>query len=297
MTNLQADQALGAYLVSLRVSAGLEPAVLARRVSLSTAQLGQLETGQGSLFYNRKIRQQAARKVILQLGGDPTQADDIEEVSSKSPQADPVQAEARPDASAAEPLPEKTSPAPIHRRSALLAGAMMVAVVSAGIILWMGREAPPVTASAPETHPLLLKAESAMPVAREPVATAPEPQTNASLQPEPAAAQVIAQLAPVEPPPCGGMSSEAPVVQPPQARKPGDMVYVVSEVDQVLCVVDAKGKREVKRFKAGEALSFYGQPPWQLQSSQLRETQLFFQGWKVRLPADAQDRVQLVELR
>ena len=72
-----ADQALGAYLSFLRVGAGLDTAVLARRVSLSPAQVAQLESGRSSLFYNHRIRLQAARKIILHLGGDLAKLPDL----------------------------------------------------------------------------------------------------------------------------------------------------------------------------------------------------------------------------
>jgi DNA-binding XRE family transcriptional regulator len=56
-----------AELKALREAAGLDLAVLARRVSLSTAQLEQLESGQDGLFYSPSIRRQAALKVYQYL--------------------------------------------------------------------------------------------------------------------------------------------------------------------------------------------------------------------------------------
>ncbi|MBM3361443.1 MAG: helix-turn-helix domain-containing protein [Betaproteobacteria bacterium] len=50
-----------------RQAAGLDLVVLARRLSLSPAQLMQLETGQDSLFYSPAIRRQAALKVCRYL--------------------------------------------------------------------------------------------------------------------------------------------------------------------------------------------------------------------------------------
>ena len=56
-----------AELRSLREAAGLDRVVLARRMSLSAAQLSQLECGQDSLFYSPAIRQGAALKVYRYL--------------------------------------------------------------------------------------------------------------------------------------------------------------------------------------------------------------------------------------
>ena len=61
----------GEQLRALRLAAGLDVAVLARRVSLSNAQLMQLENDQHSLFYTPAIRRHAARKVLNFLGTQP----------------------------------------------------------------------------------------------------------------------------------------------------------------------------------------------------------------------------------
>jgi transcriptional regulator with XRE-family HTH domain len=54
-----------------RQAAGLDLVVLARRLSLSPAQLMQLESGQDSLFYSPAIRRHAALKVYRYLIGQP----------------------------------------------------------------------------------------------------------------------------------------------------------------------------------------------------------------------------------
>jgi transcriptional regulator with XRE-family HTH domain len=57
----------GEHIKALRLAAGLDVAVLARRVSLSSAQLLQIENDQHSLFYSSAIRRHAAHKVWAHL--------------------------------------------------------------------------------------------------------------------------------------------------------------------------------------------------------------------------------------
>lgn len=61
------EEVSGEQIRNLRLAAGMDAAVLARRVSLSTAQLLQLENDQHSLFYTPAIRRHAARKVLAHL--------------------------------------------------------------------------------------------------------------------------------------------------------------------------------------------------------------------------------------
>jgi hypothetical protein len=50
-------------------------------------------------------------------------------------------------------------------------------------------------------------------------------------------------------------------------------------------------------FKAGQERSFQGAPPWTVQSPSLAQFNVFFQGWKLRLPTDTTKSVQIVELQ
>ena len=318
MTTRPADQFLGAYLTDLRTNAGLDVVVLARRVSLSVAQVLELEEGHDSLFYNRRIRLQAARKIILTLGGDPAQLPVDSTAAALQDQvlvaADPVprkMAMSKPAASVA-PMASLVVPGRMPR----VRGGVAVVVGSSLLVafVWVGTYAGAparslqatdvalamVPVSVPVSAPAPLQPEQALP---ERVAAQAEPMEVAAIVELPkqegdkVGANVASQPLGEEASACAWWPGEVPVYQPPQARKPGDMVYVVSLVSQVLCVADASGKPKLQRLEAGQSQSFYGQPPWQVASSQLQQTQLYFQGSKVRLPAQAQDRIQLVELR
>jgi cytoskeleton protein RodZ len=318
-----ADQALGVYLSFLRVGAGLDTVVLARRVSLSPAQVAQLESGRSSLFYNHRIRLQAARKIILHLGGDLAKLPDYapqtlpvlpvsgSAVTHLSEAAKPVAPQptqpVRPAASSAATAQPRALPTR-HLATALGLGAVLLGLGILAGTPWSPAVFPTV-AHPSETDPLhrrcgqtwvrlrqRLKGGHA-PVDLKPmeVAAAVLPagplETLAAPVGDKSASKPVDDLLA-----CAWPSGAAPSFQPQQARKPGDMVYVVSEVSQVLCVADADGKSQSKRLEAGQAQSYYGRPPWQLMSSALQQTQVYFQGYKVRFPSQTQDRVELVEL-
>ena len=64
--------------------------------------------------------------------------------------------------------------------------------------------------------------------------------------------------------------------------KAGDMVYVQSLSQQVICVIDAAGKEQSKSLEAGAGYSFYGAPPFKLLTAGLAQTEIYFQGMRVR---------------
>lgn len=333
MTVQPTDEALAAYLLALRASAKLDVTVLARRVSLSAAQVNELENGRHSLFYNRSIRLQAARKIIAHLGGDlaHVQANNLDLKALESvPSLSACLGSDVPSAS----LPILISPdrpsllsqptksdaptlAPVHASRSprfIFVGLTLVGVLAGMAYVaseqWffnapqsfqaLGENGSLKTMGEVFSNPLApetisgLKAKVDLPplnLAAALLADA-QPESSKIIVSENKASEVSSFADS-----CALSMGLAPVFQPAQARKPGDMVYVVSLVNQVLCVVDASGKPQVQRLEVGQSQSFYGQPPWQIVSSQLQQTQLYFQGWRVRLPADALDRIQLVELR
>lgn len=278
------DLALGTHLRQLREQAGLDAAVLARRLSLSTAQLQQLERGEHSLFYTPAIRQQALRKLLLHLGGDLSRLQAAES-------APPPATRAAGALASSPPQPAKPSaPGPAVERSA--SRRLTVAGLALSALLFALAYA--VGHGQPGTAPVLSGRAPA--VAAESMASPPavagiqEAAASAPIEAAPAATEGDAALAP---PAC--QSADAPRVRPPQASKAGDMVYVVSPVDLELCVIDGQGRPQQHRLEAGQGRSFYGPPPWQLHAKDLRKAQLYFQGWKVRLPQQVDDRVLLVE--
>lgn len=302
MSPTATDQSLGAYLKALRIQAGLDVAVLARRLSLSPAQLLQLESGQASLFYNHRIRQQAARKVIAHLGGDTSRVQDEPNPADNASPPPAPQAPAVPD-EVVDAVSVAVKPArPLQQAG----GALVLFALLVGGALWMAGSWGPASRRAPDVAQASATQTAVVPAAPEPAAPAEAPLKLAMAEEEPTAsapvrdapAQASATQAPADAPDsCLAPSDQSPTVRPPEARKAGDMVYVVSLATVSVCLSDGSGKQQRKRLEAGQSHSFYGPPPWVVRSDQLRQTQLYFQGWKVRLPEQAQDSIKLVELR
>jgi hypothetical protein len=132
----------------------------------------------------------------------------------------------------------------------------------------------------------------------------PAPQTavvapDANGSPEPPHLPLTLANSPVNDPglACPPASDDSPVVQPLKAFKAGQMVFVQAVGDAHLCLRDHSGQVWSVNFKAGQERSFQGSPPWTVQSLSLAQFNVFFQGWKLRLPTDTTQSVQIVELQ
>jgi len=360
-TSAMNDDVSGEQLRALRLAAGLDVAVLARRVSLSNAQLMQLENDQHSLFYTPAIRRHAARKVLNFLGTQP------EQQSAAAASGPAVLASTLPaalpglEASEAYAVPTPLSGLPIqdlserllpaaavmslgqapalagagpqtlaHRRAELRSGGssgiwwmglfLVVILLSAWLVLerpfmglipslldgrapehGAGLVGPPPAASVHE-RPHSVVADSApadKPKAdndRDLVAMAPA----FSLPAQPLHAgspSMPPSIRPDEGTLCPVFQEAAPAVALKSVPRQGSLVYLVSSVSQLVCARDGEGKLKVHRLEPGQATGVGGPPPWTLQASSLQKVQVYFQGGRVSLPADAKDRVQLVEPR
>jgi len=307
--NLPMDGVDGARLKQLREAAGWDAKVLAIRVTLSKEQVEQIENGGHDLFYNVSIKRASARKLALALGADPH--------SVVTPLA-------------ADPLPPSPMPAapgvPTWQASGLdgmrperLNGPLTAMWVCAGLALTVmvlgvtlgqwGDGAPPpwhqwraawdgwqsrawglIRAAAPTPS---LQGQNQPP----PPQSAVVPPENGSSEP-PHLPLTLAN-APVASPglACPQASDDSPVVQPLKAFKAGQMVFVQAVGDAHLCLRDHSGQVWSVNFKAGQERSFQGAPPWTVQSPSLAQFNVFFQGWKLRLPTDTTKTVQIVELQ
>jgi hypothetical protein len=95
---------------------------------------------------------------------------------------------------------------------------------------------------------------------------------------------------------CAYSSESMPQLTPFTAHKEGRYVYLVSNANAEICVVDGNKQATVLQLKAGENRSVYGVAPWQVSSANLQKIQIYFQGGRVSLPDAAVNRVQLVEM-
>jgi hypothetical protein len=317
-------------LKALRLAAGLDAAILARQVSLSPAQLIQLESGQDSLFYTPAIGRQAARKVYFHLTGQWPANAELPSPSPEMPADDaPVQTpleqtplEQTPlelaalELAAPEPalvaLPDQAPQigAPWAVRPLFVASAVLTGL---GLTVWLlvGRAMTPAPAS---PHQLAAQAPVMAPAADSPglpsgpagqpnsaavlrdrpVGRAPGPDQNlVAMLPtsgRPVAPAMRAQT--LAPAPCEDSDEPAVMVHLPMAE--ARAVRLVSAVSQWVCVTDGAGRPSQFGLSAGQGTVLAGPAPWVVQARSLRQVQIEVQGTKLAWPAELKNRAQLL---
>lgn len=83
---------------------------------------------------------------------------------------------------------------------------------------------------------------------------------------------------------------------PNPPSKPGDIVNLKTLVKQTICFVDGTGKQMVAAMEANTAFAFKGVAPFTVLAQDLDGIEMYFQGWKVRLPATGTKQVKLLEV-
>ena len=308
--NLSMDGVDGARLKQLREAAGWDAKVLAIRVSLSKEQVQQIENGGHDLFYNLSIKRACARKLALALGADPHSV--VTPVATDLPSTSPMPAASGVSTWQTSELdgmrPERLN-GPLTAMWVCAGLALTVMVLGVTLGRWGDGAAPPwnqwrvqwegwqqkawtlISADPPAPSP---QAQNQPPA---PSTALTPPETNGS--PEPPHLPLTLANSPVNDPglACPQASDDGPVVQPLKAFKAGQMVFVQAVGDAHLCLRDHSGQVWSVNFKAGQERSFQGAPPWTVQSPSLAQFNVFFQGWKLRLPTDTTKSVQIVELQ
>ena len=123
-------------------------------------------------------------------------------------------------------------------------------------------------------------------------------EVKVEVQAEPAPSQVM------KPTEVAGSTSQCPhqqnaqilSYQTPSPSKPGDVVNLKTLVKQTICFVDGAGKQMVMAMEANTALAFKGVAPFTVLAQDLDGIEMYFQGWKVRLPAAGSKQVKLLEV-
>ena len=84
--------------------------------------------------------------------------------------------------------------------------------------------------------------------------------------------------------------------QTPAPTKAGDTVNIKTLIKQTLCFMDGSGKQLVIALEANTAHAFKGVSPFTVLGQDLDNVEMFFQGWRVRLPNAGSKQVKLVEV-
>lgn len=304
--NKRVPDVRGEVLRKAREAKGLTVSELATKVCFSVKQIEQLENGEKSHFYSLAIKANAAKRVadelgidyedVFDFGSDLIEATKLNQESPKEAAILPSPVEAEPNSSeliekkesqkkSSQPkraTPKKTAnqkveqlerfdeaPKPIIKKNRTLyyfGAAAMVAAI--GIVtLNMNQPQPVKSAEIPKLPSETISAESKKEEVVSPAATASIPALAVS--------EVTND--------CPSEDSSPKSYRMASASKPGKMVYVQSRSAQTICVKDASGKLEKKSLESGGSHSFYGKAPFVVMTSGLGQTDLFFQGNKVKI--------------
>lgn len=69
--------------------------------------------------------------------------------------------------------------------------------------------------------------------------------------------------------------------------KPTTYVHFVANADADICVQDRNQKVTQVNLKAGEKITVRGTAPWRIQSAQWADLSVYFQGYRMPVPASA----------
>ena len=84
--------------------------------------------------------------------------------------------------------------------------------------------------------------------------------------------------------------------QSPNPTKLGDVVNLKTLIKQTFCFIDGSGKQLVIALEANTAHAFKGVAPFTVLGQDLDSVEMFYQGWRVRLPNAGSKQVKLVEV-
>lgn len=265
----------GNLLKDLRQKAGLDIATLARKHTLSTLQIRQLETGGDTAFYNANIKFATGKKLLLALGHNLPEV----ALTEVRPQIEPTSTVhvSRPASQSAFRLTPQNFVWPLLFLLVAI-GLLGLYVENSGVLK--------TTESVPEQAPVQIPAPVA-PV--EPVVVAPPANAeDASKTPTPNAQTALT-------PRTANCNWQANVLeaQPSNPRKSADYVHLVAQQDVVVCIKDAEQRVATLELQAGDARSIYGPPPFHVYSAQMAALKIYFQGQFIKLPEEGVQQVQL----
>jgi cytoskeleton protein RodZ len=304
----------GEVLKKAREAKGLSVSELATKVCFSVKQIEQLENGEKSHFYSLAIKANAAKRVADELGlshdevfdfgpdliqeaklsqSHPTENASDSEVKN-SVQASSIDSELKPQPERLERFGEVTKPLVKKKRSFYYFGG--AAVVAAIGIVVLNTNQPQLIKPA-ELAKLPSESIGNAGVLKKEELTPANPDLNPSIPPTTVTATTAIAGDPSKTiDGCPAQEVNGISYRSPVATKAGNMVYLQSRTAQTVCVRDATGKLEKKTLDPGGSYSFYGKAPFLVLTSSLGQTDLFFQGYKVKIDNPNAQSITLEEV-
>lgn len=312
---------IGSALKSAREKRGMEHAELATQCCLSSKMVLELEEGGITSFYSFQTRLSAAKRVATYLGlspeeyleqvvkvvSDPDSLPEAVNVPSKEDEKQvpmsttSVINEDELDDLIIESTHSGTSLphfsmrlAPV-KRALLILGLMIVLGALYGLenrfevssqVIAVFESMGSKKVEQPETPREEFAAQEPK---QDPIEEKTAPQADAKPELGRAVASSQSQCPPVR-------DDQAPIYKSPNPSKLGDAVNVKTLIKQSICVTDGQGKQTLVDLEPNTAYSFKGLSPFIVSAQDLDNVEMFYQGWRVRLPNAGIRQVKLVEV-
>jgi len=292
----------GRLLKDLRTSAGLDVHEFSRAASISVAQLRQLEDGGNGLFYSQRIKFQMGRKLLNKLGAD------VIRVNEAAPTETPTLFGFSPSPSNAPSLEEVLSAAPMpdlpppNIPSAPWSKPWVPILAGVGVLALGGLFFSQLfTPNADQPRASNVKPAASVALASTPTSTS-TPVTAAAVSPAttlnaPAASPTPAVLTSVAAAPVAQAVNDASGCRwnngpgnsfiPRGMEKASNYIHFVANGVANICIQDRNQKVTQLSLKAGEKLTVRGAAPWRIQTNQWADLMVYFQGYRMPVPASA----------
>ncbi len=295
-----------ALLKSLRLSAGLDLATLARRNIVSTTQVRQLENSGDSSFYSPEIKFSVGKKLLKYLGHDlqfkaaletsPTTSSDLAQPETPSPRT--LDSEKTSNSTAVETLVstsnEDLATLPASQNSSI-AVPLFLSGVALFVAMWFWFDNKP-TSSQEKIKKALpeLKSETKVDLN---VASLPDKSTYSTNSNNVAASfettSTPKELAKSDTQSACNWSSVEEEVQPNYPIKAGEYVHVVAQQASTVCIMDGQQRVATLNLQVGEGRSIYGLSPFRVYSADLNLVKLYFQGQLIKLNSHEITKIKL----
>lgn len=295
-----------ALLKSLRLSAGVDIASLARRNIVSATQVRQLENGGDSSFYSPEIKFSVGKKLLKYLGHDlqfevaletpPSTNSDLAQAETSTPRTPDL--EKTSNSTTVEPLVSAsnenlaTLPAP---QNSSIAVPLFLTGVALFAAMWFWFDNKP-TSSQEEIKKALPELRSETKVDLN-AASLPDKSTY-STNPVNVAASLETTPTPKElakpdtQSACNWNSAEEEV-QPDSPRKAGEYVHLVAQQASTVCIMDGQKRVATLNLQIGEGRSIYGLPPFRVYSADFNLVKVYFQGQLIKLSSQEITQIKL----
>jgi len=309
----------GALLQQLRLNAKVDIGSLAQKNIVSRSQIKQLEDGGDSSFYSPEIKYQIGKKVLASLGHKLAPVMAPQQIVTAAPSAPAPQPQVveQPDLAALKnpAMAQTTATAPQQGdvgSNKVTMGLLLIAGLCglAWFLLQSGTlneptapsqqvltkaNVPETTAAPPAPEPASVAPVAANSVNNAEATTTPPATPPATLAaPEALKAEVKVAMSSATDDAKNCLWKDAEVeLQAPAPKKAAEYVYIVAGKDSFVCVMDGNERVARLTMKKGEDRSVYGNPPFKVQSADLAQLKIYFQGQGLNLPSAETKQIKL----